>query len=31
MALPYYRDTNPVICARAWRAVRAVVADVTGA
>ncbi|MEY2404568.1 MAG: hypothetical protein QOD38_2119 [Acidimicrobiaceae bacterium] len=26
-ALPYYRDTNPDIVARSWRAVRAVVAD----
>lgn len=26
-ALPYYRDTNPEICARAWRAVDAVLAD----
>jgi aminoglycoside phosphotransferase (APT) family kinase protein len=26
-ALPYYRDTNPVIVARSWRAVREVLAD----
>jgi len=26
-ALPYYRDTNPEIVARSWRAVREVVAD----
>lgn len=26
-ALPYYRDTNPDICARSWRAVREVLAD----
>jgi aminoglycoside phosphotransferase (APT) family kinase protein len=26
-ALPYYRDTNPDIVARSWRAVRAVLAD----
>ena len=26
-ALPYYRDTNPDICARSWRAIRAVLAD----
>ena len=26
-ALPYYRDTNPVICGRSWRALRAAVAD----
>ena len=28
-ALPYYRDTNPDICARSWRAVRAALADIT--
>lgn len=27
MALPYYRDTNPDIVARSWRAVRGVLAD----
>jgi aminoglycoside phosphotransferase (APT) family kinase protein len=27
-ALPYYRDTNPDICARSWRSVREVVADI---
>lgn len=27
MALPYYRDTNPDICRRSWRAVEAVLAD----
>lgn len=27
-ALPYYRDTNPDICARSWRAVHAALADV---
>jgi aminoglycoside phosphotransferase (APT) family kinase protein len=27
MALPYYRDTNPDIVARSWRAVHAVLAD----
>ena len=26
-ALPYYRDTNPDIVARSWRAVNAVLAD----
>ena len=26
-ALPYYRDTNPDIVARSWRAVREVLAD----
>ncbi len=26
-ALPYYRDTNPDIVARSWRAIRAVLAD----
>ncbi len=28
-AIPYYRDTNPDIVARSWRAVRAILADVT--
>jgi aminoglycoside phosphotransferase (APT) family kinase protein len=28
-ALPYYRDTNPDIVARSWRAVREVLADLT--
>jgi len=27
-ALPYYRDTNPDICARSWRAVDAALADI---
>jgi len=27
-ALPYYRDTNPDICARSWRAVHAALADI---
>jgi aminoglycoside phosphotransferase (APT) family kinase protein len=30
MALPYYRDTNPDIVARSWRAVREVLADLSG-
>jgi aminoglycoside phosphotransferase (APT) family kinase protein len=29
-ALPYYRDTNPDIVARSWRAVREVLADLNG-
>jgi aminoglycoside phosphotransferase (APT) family kinase protein len=29
-ALPYYRDTNPDIVARSWRAVSAVLADLEG-
>jgi aminoglycoside phosphotransferase (APT) family kinase protein len=29
-ALPYYRDTNPDICARSWRAVEAVLAEPDG-
>jgi len=28
LALPYYRDTNPDICARSWRAVHAALADI---
>jgi aminoglycoside phosphotransferase (APT) family kinase protein len=28
-AIPYYRDTNPDIVARSWRAISAVLADVT--
>jgi hypothetical protein len=27
LALPYYRDTNPDICARSWRTVEAVLAS----
>ena len=30
VALPYYRDTNPWIMARSWRAVRQIVADLDG-
>jgi aminoglycoside phosphotransferase (APT) family kinase protein len=30
MALPYYRDTNPDIVARSWRAVDEVLADLSG-
>jgi aminoglycoside phosphotransferase (APT) family kinase protein len=29
MALPYYRDTNPDLVARSWRAVRAVLGDIS--
>ncbi len=28
LALPYYRDTNPDICARSWRAVNAALGDI---